>query len=157
MAYTRAVARLVHAIRPNVSVAMYVGAWYSVYYNEGSNWGSPDVRAPYHWVGPDWTHAGLAPLLDYLMIGLYYRPITLQEAHRGHDSPDTSVEGAALLGRFLVDGDTPVVGALLVPLYQDPGRLRAAIRMSDGLTRGTMLFDLVYLDADHLWSALPGP
>jgi len=158
MAYTRAVARLVHAIRPNVSVAMYVGAWYSVYYNEGTNWGSPDVRAPYTWVGPDWTRAGLAPLLDYLMIGLYYRPITIRDASRGHDHPEASVEGAALLGLSLVHGDTPVVGALLVPLYaRDPGRLRAAIRISDRLTRGAMLFDLVYLDADRLWNGLPGP
>ena len=55
MAYTRAVTRLVRTVRPNIDIAMYVGAWYSVYYDEGSNWGSPGVRAPYAWIGDDWV------------------------------------------------------------------------------------------------------
>jgi uncharacterized lipoprotein YddW (UPF0748 family) len=158
MTYTRAVAHLVHTVRPNVAVAMYVGAWYSVYYNEGSNWGSPDVRAPYDWIGEAWVRAGLAPLLDYLMIGLYYRPVTIWDAYRMHDHPGVSVQGAAMLGLAVVHGATPVVGALLTPLYAgDPARLSAATRMSSGLTGGTMLFDLVYLDDDHLWGAIPKP
>ncbi|HYM70562.1 MAG TPA: alpha amylase family protein, partial [bacterium] len=158
MAYTRAVARLVHGLRPNVAVAMYVGAWYSVYYDEGSNWGSPDVRAPYDWIGDAWVQAGLAPLLDYLMIGLYYRPVTIWDAYRQHDHAEISVQGSAMLGLSVVHGDTRGVGALLAPLYAgDPGRLTAAIRMSNGITRGTMLFDLVYLDSDHLWGAVATP
>ena len=102
--------------------------------------------------------AGLAPLLDYLMIGLYYRPVTIWDAYRMHDHPGVSVQGAAMLGLAVVHGATPVVGALLTPLYAgDPARLSAATRMSSGLTGGTMLFDLVYLDDDHLWGAIPKP
>ncbi|HXX40471.1 MAG TPA: alpha amylase family protein [bacterium] len=158
MTYTRAVVHLVHTIRPGVSVSMYVGAWYPVYYEEGVNWGSPDVRPPYSWVGDAWIQAGLAPLLDYLMIGLYYRPVTIWEAYRGHDHPEISVQGAAMLGLSVVHGATPVVGALLTSLYADDSkRLTAAIRMSSGITRGTMLFDLVYLDSDHLWGAISKP
>jgi len=156
MTYTRAVTRLVRTIRPNIDVAMYVGAWYSVYYDEGSNWGSPGVRAPYAWIGDDWVRAGLAPLLDYLMIGLYYRPVTISEARRQHDHADVSVEGAARLGLAVVNGATPVVGSLLTSLYaNDPQRLTAAIRMSDRLTSGTMLFDLVYMNADQFWGDVP--
>ncbi len=157
-AYTRAAARLVHTLRPRVAVGMYVGAWYPVYYEEGVNWASPDVRPPYAWIGDDWVQAGLAPLLDYLMIGLYYRSVTMWEAMRRRDNPTTSVQGGAALGRSLVHGDTPLLGALLVPLYAgDPGRLTRAIRMSDALTRGTMLFDLIYLNDDNLWPALARP
>jgi len=158
LAYTRAAARLVHTLRPRVAVAMYVGAWYPVYYNEGVNWASPDIRPPYAWIGDGWVRSGLAPLLDYLMIGLYYRPVTMWEALGHHDNPTISIQGGAALGLSLVHGDTPVLGALLVPLYAgEPGRLTRAIRMSDGLTRGTMLFDLIYLNSDHLWPALPYP
>ncbi len=158
LAYTRAAVRLVHTLKPHVAVGMYVGSWYPVYYDEGVNWASPDVHPPYSWVGEEWVRSGLAPLLDYLMIGLYYRPVTMWEALAQHDDPTISIQGGAALGLSLVHGDTPLLGALLVSLYdQDPDRLRRAIKMSTGLSRGTMLFDLIYLNNDRLWSAIPPP
>lgn len=158
LAFTRAVVNLVHTLRPRVAVGMYVGSWYPVYYDEGVNWASPAVRLPYAWIGDEWVRSGLAPLLDYLMIGLYYRPVTIWEALRQHDSPNISIQGGAALGISLVHGDTPLLGALLVSLYEhDAGRLTRAIRMSNGLTRGTMLFDLIYLNNDQLWPAVPHP
>ncbi len=158
MTFTRAVAHLVRTLRPRVALAMYVGAWYPVYYEEGSNWASPRVWPPYDWIGRSWVASGQAPLLDYLMIGLYYRPVTMWEAIRRHYNPEISVQGGAALGLSLVHGDTPLVGALLVSLYaEDAGRLTRAVRMSSRLMRGTMLFDLIYLDTDHLWEAVPAP
>jgi uncharacterized lipoprotein YddW (UPF0748 family) len=158
LTYTRAVASLVHTMKPQVAVAMYVGAWYPVYYDEGVNWASPHVEPPYPWIGPDWIHAGLAPLLDYLMIGLYYRPITVGEARVDHHDPEISIQGGALLGLSLVHGETSLVGSLLVSLYEpDPQRLTRAVEMSQRVTSGVMLFDLVYLDQDHLWRMLPRP
>ena len=153
--YTRAATRLIRTLRPHVAVGMYVGSWYSAYYEEGVNWASPDVRAPFLWIGDQWVQAGLAPLLDYLMIGLYYQPITIWDAFRAQYNPGISVQGGAMLGLSLVHGDTALVGALLVSLYADtPSDLTRAIRMTNTLTRGTMLFDLIYLTDDHLWSAV---
>ncbi len=158
LAFTRAVTHLVHTLKPHVAVAMYVGAWYPVYYSEGVNWASPEVQPPYAWIGEDWVRAGLAPLLDYIMIGLYYRPVTMWEALRHRDDPTISIQGGALLGLSLVRGATPVVGSLLVSLYaQDPDRLARAVRMTRALTQGTMLFDLVYLTVNDLWPAVPAP
>jgi uncharacterized protein DUF4985/glycosyl hydrolase family 10 len=158
LAYTRAAAEVARTVRPGVAVAMYVGSWYPVYYNEGVNWASPAVHAPYSWIGDAWVRAGLAPLLDYLMIGLYYRPVTKSEAIRQHDGPLISVQGSGLLSEELVRGDTPVVGSLLLTLYAGhPERLTRAIRMSDRVTNGTMLFDLVYLTTLNLWGAIPAP
>jgi len=158
LAYTRSVNRLVHALRPQAAVAMYVGAWYPVYYDEGVNWASPNVEPPYPWIGPEWVRAGLAPLLDYLMIGLYYRPITVREARATHHDPEISIQGGALLALSLVHGETALVGSLLVSLYEgEPKRLTNAVEMSQRVTRGTMLFDLVYLNEDGLWGALPSP
>jgi len=158
LAYVRAVVHLVHTFRPGVAVGMYVGAWYPVYYDEGVNWASPEVDPPYPWIGPEWVRAGLAPLLDYLMVGLYYRDITVGEAQASHHYPQVSVQGGALLARSLVQGATALVGALDVSLYAgDPGRLTRALQMSQALARGTMLFDLVYLAQDDLWNALPRP
>ena len=156
LAYTRAVTRLVHTLKPRVAVAMYVGAWYPVYYDEGVNWASPEVWPPYRWIGPEWVQAGLAPLLDYLMIGLYYPAVTIREARASHHDAEISIEGGALLGESLVRGASPLVGSLLIPLYSnDPQRLTRAIRMSQDVTRGAMLFDLIYLSQDQLWQAVP--
>ncbi len=156
--YTSAVARLVHTLKPQVAVAMYVGSWYPVYYDEGVNWASPQVQPPYPWIGREWIHAGLAPLLDYLMIGLYYRPVTILEARRAQHDPEISIQGGALLARALVNGDTPLVGSLLVSLYDgDPRLFARAVDMSERVTSGTMLFDLVYLDQTGLWETLPRP
>ncbi len=158
LAFTRAAVHLVHTLKPHVAVGMYVGSWYPVYYDEGVNWASPDVHPPYAWIGEEWVRSGLAPLLDYLMIGLYYRPVTMWEALAQHDNPTISIQGGAALGLSLVHGDTPLLGALLVSLYnRDPERLRRAIEMSNGVTRGTMLFDLIYLNNDQLWPAIPHP
>jgi hypothetical protein len=158
MAYTRAAAEVARAVRPGVTVAMYVGSWYSVYYNEGVNWASPSVHPPYSWIGDAWVRAGLAPLLDYLMIGLYYRPVTMWEAIRRHDGATISVQGSGILGVQLVHGDTAVVGSLLLTLYEgQPRTLTRAIRMSDAVTGGTMMFDLVYLNTLNLWDAIPAP
>jgi uncharacterized lipoprotein YddW (UPF0748 family) len=156
--YTRAATRLIRSLRPRVAVGMYVGAWYSAYYEEGVNWASPDVRAPFLWIGDQWVQAGLAPLLDYLMIGLYYEPVTIWDAFRAQYNPVISVQGGAMLGLSLVHGDTALIGALLVSLYADtPSQLTRAIRMSNALMRGTMLFDLIFLTDDHLWSAVRPP
>jgi uncharacterized lipoprotein YddW (UPF0748 family) len=158
MMYTRAAAEVARATRPGVTVGMYVGAWYSVYYNEGVNWASPGVWAPYRWIGGRWVESGLAPLLDYLMIGLYYRPVTVGDAIRQHDNPLISVQGSGLLGETLVNGAIPVLGSLLLPLYEgQPQTMTRAIRMSNDVTQGTMLFDLVYLNTLNLWDAIPKP
>jgi hypothetical protein len=155
-AYTRAVEHLVHTLKPHVAVGMYVGAWYPVYYEEGVNWASPQVQPPYPWIGPEWIRAGLAPLLDYLMIGLYYRPVTVAEALASRHDPEISIQGGALLALSLVREETPLVGSLLVPLYdRDAGRFTRAVEMSQRVTHGAMLFDLIYLNADDLWRALP--
>jgi uncharacterized lipoprotein YddW (UPF0748 family) len=158
MAYTRAAAEVARKTRPGVAVGMYVGAWYPVYYNEGVNWATPGVWAPYPWIGERWVQSGLAPLLDYLMIGLYYRPVTEAEAVRQHDNPIISVQGSGRLGETLVHGSIPVIGSLLLPLYEgQPQTMTRAIEMSDRVTQGTMLFDLVYLNSLNLWDAIPKP
>jgi len=156
LTFTRAVTGMVHSLKPQMAVGMYVGAWYPVYYEEGVNWASPEVHPPYPWIGPEWVRSGLAPLLDYLMIGLYYRPITVWDARAQHANPETSIEGGAWLATSLVQGATPVVGSLLVSLYDGaPNRLARAVRTSQVWTRGTMLFDLVYLNEDDLWPGVP--
>jgi uncharacterized lipoprotein YddW (UPF0748 family) len=158
MAYTRAAAEVARTVRPGITVGMYVGSWYPVYYNEGVNWASPDIRAPYAWVSDAWMRASVLPYLDYLMMGLYYRPVTMWEAIRRHDGPTISVQGAAIQGEALVHGAVPALGAVDLEFFGGrAGDLRRAVGYSDAITHGTMVFDLIYLNTLNLWEAVTPP
>ncbi|MDR7568395.1 MAG: alpha amylase family protein, partial [Armatimonadota bacterium] len=110
----------------------------------------------YPWVSTAWVRAGYAPLLDFLAVGLYYRPLTVWEALRRGANPTYSLEGGAMLARSLVNERIPVVATLYLPHFVgSPERLRQALRIARVQTAGVMLFDLVYL-TDELWEALPG-
>lgn len=155
-AYVLSATRLARALRPGIAVGAYVGGWYPVYYEEGANWAHPEVRPLYPWVSTAWVRAGYAPLLDFLAVGLYYRPLTVWEALRRGANPTYSLEGGAMLARSLVNERIPVVATLYLPHFVgSPERLRQALRIARVQTAGVMLFDLVYL-TDELWEALPG-
>jgi uncharacterized lipoprotein YddW (UPF0748 family) len=154
--YVLSATRLIRALRPGVAVGAYVGGWYPVYYEEGANWAHPHVRPPYPWVSETWVQAGYAPLLDFLMVGLYYRPLTVREALRRGTNPVYSLEGGARLARELVTEEVPVVAGLYLPHFTgNPGRLREALRVARAQAAGVLLFDLIYL-TDDLWEVLPG-
>ncbi|MCS7173976.1 MAG: family 10 glycosylhydrolase [Armatimonadetes bacterium] len=154
--YVLSATRLARALRPGIAVGAYVGGWYPVYYEEGANWAHPEARPPYPWASEAWARAGYAPLLDFLMVGLYYRPLTVWEALRRGANPIYSVEGGAMLARELVLEEVPVVASLYLPHFSgSPGRLREALRIARAQADGIMLFDLIYL-TDELWEVLPG-
>ena len=62
----------VHAINSKTKVGVYVGAWYSTYYEVGVNWASPkyDPQAEFpQWANADYRNYGYAPLLDFMLLG----------------------------------------------------------------------------------------
>ncbi len=152
--FVEAAVSIVHHVRPGVSVAAYVGAWYPHYWNEGVNWASPAYLPPFPWASPGWQNGAIADLLDYLLVGLYYREVTVGEAFLRRVPLWRSVSGGALLAREVVDG-TPVLGGVFLDIYRDdPVRARAALQTAFRRTRGLMVFDLVYLNLYDWWSLL---
>ncbi|MBI4278208.1 MAG: family 10 glycosylhydrolase [Armatimonadetes bacterium] len=146
--------RAVHHLKPGLAFAAYVGGWYPTYFDEGANWGSPGVpvRWRYPWASLEWEEAGIAPLVDYLMVGLYYPRIFPWEGRPGW----ASIIGGAALAQEMVTG-TPVVGGVLLTLFRgQPERARRAFLMAARATRGVMYFDLVYVDL-YGWWGLIGP
>lgn len=154
--FVQAAGTITHELRPRASFSAYVGAWYPLYFHEGVNWASPSYAPPFDWASPSWQNAGIAPLLDYLMVGLYYPEVREFEAAMIGNPPWRSVTGGALLAREVVNGATPVLGSVLLNLYPgDPARARAAMTAAASFTDGLMLFDLVYLDLYNWWSNIP--
>ncbi|MCH4147814.1 MAG: family 10 glycosylhydrolase [Prevotella sp.] len=69
----KAVAK-VRSINSNIKVGVYVGAWYSEYYEMGVNWASTsyDPRNDYpEWANADYHKYGYANRLDFMLLGCY--------------------------------------------------------------------------------------
>jgi uncharacterized lipoprotein YddW (UPF0748 family) len=152
--FVRAAERVVHQVRPEIPLAMYVGAWYPTAFAVGQNWGRADAPRLFAAWSPAWSEATLLPHLDYVMIGLYYRAVSRWEAFRQGAPPWRSVAGGALLAREVARG-TPVVGGIWLQVYagdRDRGKeaLHAAARLTDGL----MVFDLSDVVQGDWWEVL---
>jgi uncharacterized lipoprotein YddW (UPF0748 family) len=153
-AYVRAARQLARQMRPGLPVGMYVGAWYPTIYELGQNWARPEAPRLFRAWSPQWAQASLVPFLDYVMVGLYYRPITPAEVVQQGGVWWRSVAGGAVLARQLL-GPTPVLGSLWLNLYRaDRARGEAAIRAAWRYTDGLMVFDLSDVEAGDWWLAL---
>ncbi len=144
---------VVHAIRPEVHFADYVGSWYPLYYTYGVNWGSTQYLPEYDWSAPEYAQTGYAGTLDFLMSGLYYPEVTKEEAAAiGSPADWYSVEGAAELTMQVTMDETFVYGGLYLLQYdKNPEQFVRAMEMARTLTHGVMLFDLVYLEQWNWW------
>jgi uncharacterized lipoprotein YddW (UPF0748 family) len=155
--FIRAAERIVHRQKPHLAFSAYVGAWYPAYWSEGLNWGAPETAVALDWMSAEWRDAGVAGMFDYLMVGLYYPFISRLDALRAGRPMWMSIEGGALLVEDVVAGQTLPVGSLLLSMYEGaPEEFRTALERTLRLTRGVMLFDLVYLDRYDWWSLLAG-
>ncbi|QYR19197.1 family 10 glycosylhydrolase [Paenibacillus sp. sptzw28] len=146
---------LVKSIDNNVDFSTYVGSWYPYYYSEGVNWGSQDYHPNEPWASEDYHKYGYAGLLDFIMTGLYYSDITIEEALASGNPEWMSVEGAGNLSTEVVNQDTFVYGSLYLLQYQgQPERFKQAIKKTLETTNGIMIFDLVYLEMYDWWYIL---
>lgn len=147
--------QLVHSLNSDVSFNTYVGSWHPLYYSEGVNWASKKYKPDYDWAAPDYNETGYVEHLDFLMTGLYYGDVTIEES----DAKDLpywySVEGAADLSMDVTMYETFVYGGLYLLQYQDrPEAFKEAIRMTEQKMHGIMLFDLVYIELYDWWPLL---
>ncbi|WP_215224668.1 alpha amylase family protein [Echinicola shivajiensis] len=96
----------VKSINPKVQFGVYVGAWYSVYYNVGVNWGSPDynIGTNYSWATANYKNYGYADHMDIIIIGAYAAPT------RVFGNNEWTIQGFCSQAMNKVKGDALVVG-----------------------------------------------
>ena len=147
----------VKAVNPKISFGVYVGGWYSTYYENGVNWASPDFNTGEKY--PQWATAtykkqGYADLMDVILLGAYAAPTRI------YGTSEWTVQGFCTRAMELVKGDAPVVGG------PDVGNgewatasdavvnsaitqsVDAAIHACDGY----FLFDMIHLKNKNQWS-----
>ena len=162
------------AIKPDLIIGDYTGAWYPTYFQVGVNWASKDYdpsQVPEYqwWATEDYKNAGYAELLDVYMTGLYYTMITKddvdkatgvvgQRSEAGMDNSLTycySVEGGAEIAKDITKGVVPVIGSIYVEQYLgDFTPFGPAVTQALKSTDGVMIFDIVHLNKHKLWDEL---
>ncbi|MDE5567299.1 MAG: family 10 glycosylhydrolase [Muribaculaceae bacterium] len=158
----------IKAVKPDMMLGNYTGAWYPSYYEVGVNWASKDYdpSKDFDWATPEYKNYALNELFDFYTNGNYYVDVTLDElhAHGGRVKNETDsewstgdhlcVEGACEFSRKLL-GDRPFYGGMYVEQYYgDPDRFQRAVKMNLEKSDGFMLFDMCHIIAKDWFDIL---
>lgn len=148
----------VKSVKPNVEFGVYVGAWYTTYYQVGVNWASKDYdpfqdfEVRFDWASPGYGATGYAEELDILMTGNYFTQIMLADnpATAGMKYHWWSIEGSLNGASYITKDKVPLYGSIDVGniAYANKGEITKAIRYILSKTKGKMmLFDVVHMYA----------
>lgn len=146
----------VKATNKDIQFGVYVGGWYSTYYNVGVNWASPkyNTAAAYPaWATAKYQNYGYADHMDVILIGAYASPT------RVYGTNEWTIQGFCSKAVDKVKGDTKVIGgpdvgngdwatASNVVINQAITQsVDAAMNASDGY----FLFDMIHLKQKNQW------
>ena len=129
-----------------------MGAWFSEYYRSGVNWTSPSYpialeESTYRWATPAYQATGLAPLVDFMLLGTYCASDNL------YGSDEKTIQGFARLGRKRLCGDVPFYAGPDLgnePGFRDGNKgplLPEILRVLDTEADGSFFFDLCHIRA----------
>lgn len=162
----------VKSVKSSVSFGVYVGAWYTTYYQVGVNWASQDYdpfndqEIRFDWAYPGYNENGYAEQLDLLMTGNYFTQILLSE------NPATaslkyhwwSVEGSINGTKYITKNKMPLYASIDMGNVDWPNKSeisRAIKYILNNTSGGIMLFDVVHIYAPQynrlkqpLWDAV---
>lgn len=162
----------VKGVKPDMGFGVYVGAWYTTYYQVGVNWASEDYdpfndqTIRFDWAYPGYGKNGYGEQLDYLMTGNYFTQIMLA------DNPATAnlkynwwcIEGSINGTQYVTKNKMPLYGSLDMgnTAWANTGEISKAIKYILSRTSGgIMIFDIGHVYAPQynklktpLWDAL---
>ncbi len=149
----------VRSVNPTIKFGVYVGGWYSSYYDCGVNWASPeyDVAADFpRWATADYKNYGYADLMDHMLIGAYASPGSV------YGSSEWTMQGFCSLAMKRIQGACPLVcGGPDVgnwdssDKYTDEEEFEAitnSVKACYDACDGYFLFDMIHLKKADTWS-----
>jgi uncharacterized lipoprotein YddW (UPF0748 family) len=148
----------VKAINPDIDFGVYVGGWYSTYYEVGVNWASPRYNtagAYSKWASAGYMNYGFADLMDVILIGAYASPTSI------YGTGEWTVQGFCSRAVDLIKGDAPVIGGTDIGngdwATSSDAVVNQAIINSIGTIMNTsdgyFLFDMIDLKHMQKWDA----
>ncbi|MDE7451551.1 MAG: family 10 glycosylhydrolase, partial [Alistipes sp.] len=94
----------VKKVNPDLKFGVYVGGWYSTYYDVGVNWASPRYNVAGNfsaWATTQYQQYGYADLMDQMLIGAYAGPGSVT------GTTEWTMQGFGALAKQRTVGDCP--------------------------------------------------
>ena len=95
----------VKSVNPKIRFGVYVGGWYSSYYDVGVNWAdqSYDPHLTYKWATKDYMKYGYADLMDQMLIGAYANPSNV------YGTNEWTMQGFCMLAKAKAGNGCPLI------------------------------------------------
>lgn len=149
----------VRSVNSTVKFGVYVGGWYSTYYDVGVNWASPDYNTATdfpRWATIDYKNYGYADLMDHMLIGAYASPGSI------YGTSEWTMQGFCSLAMQRIKGACPLVcGGPDVGNWDSSDRYTDAeeyaaitnsVKACYDACNGYFLFDMIHLKKADTWS-----
>lgn len=147
----------VKQININIKFGVYVGGWYSQYFDVGVNWASSnyDAASEYKWANRKYNMYGYADLMDQIIIGAYANPSAV------YGNTEWTMQGFCRLAMKKIKGACPlVVGGPDVGNW-DPNdnystevenqAITNSVKACADQCNGYFLFDLIHIKNANQW------
>lgn len=144
----------VHATNADCKFGVYVGGWYSSYYDSGVNWASPkyDPKADgYYWADSDYKNYGYADHCDVMIIGAY------ASANSIYGNREWTMQGFCKQAGELIKGDAPYFGGPDIGNstgFEDGGqggKMKDIVDACINSAGGLFIFDLCHIKMYDYW------
>lgn len=135
--------RTVKTLKPNVTVATYVGSWYPDYPDVGANWAADDFSAGFRFLNPSYQQTGWAGLTDFVVTGCYYTTATIADAVARGEEIGATVEAAGQFSNRAVNDASWTYAGIQLSDFKNktPDDLKRALQAAGATTQGIMVFD----------------
>lgn len=147
----------VKSVKPNMKFGVYVGGWYSTYYDVGVNWASPkyDPSIPYKWATKSYKNYGYADLMDHMLIGAYASPLKVT------GTTEWTMAGFCSLAKDKTRNDCPIVAGgpdvgnwdanNQATQEQENQAIVSSVKACMDVCDGYFLFDMIHLKLANQW------
>lgn len=141
---------------PEITFGVYVGAWYSSYYEVGVNWGSPKYNtALYHpkWATVNYKDYGYADHLDFMLLGAYAGVNSIE------GEGEWTVQGFCKNARQILLDDVEFAGGPDVGNgtgWGEGGKNEEVVKTVDvcmAESDGYFVFDMVHVKGYNYWDS----
>lgn len=147
----------VKSVNSKIKFGVYVGGWYSTYYEVGVNWASPNYNTSsyYKWATANYKNFGYAALMDQMLIGAYASPL------RVNGSAEWTMEGFCKLAKDKTKGSCPMVAGgpdvgnwdanNVASQEEENQAIVNSVKACMDVCDGYFLFDMIHLKLANQW------
>ena len=148
----------VKSVNSHIKFGVYVGGWYSTYYEVGVNWAAStyNTSARYNWATDKYKNFGYAALMDQMLIGAYASPLKV------YGNTEWTMQGFCALAKDKIKGQCKMVaGGPDVGNWdyddkatqeQENQAIVNSVKACMDACDGYFLFDMIHLKKASQWS-----